>query len=455
MAVSGTKDLTRGKPMKLILGFALPLLFGVLFQQMYNFVDTAIVGKYLGTAKLGAVGSTGAVNFLIVGCSLGMCSGFSVPVSQRFGAGDLSEMRRYVMNAAYCAGVLGVLLGVVTAVLCPEILRLMNTQPAYFEDAVSYIRVIFAAIPVTMVYNMAAGILRALGDSKTPVLFLVMAAVVNVLLDLLFIIRFDMDVAGAAWATVISQLLSGIGCVTVLVKRFTVLRPDREERKVSRRHIRVLLGVGLPMGLQFSITAVGSVVLQVSVNGISEEAVAAITAGSKLSSLCSCVYDALSGTVAVYAGQNLGAGQYRRISTGLLDAAILGIIYSMMATLTLWLFAEPLVRLFVSADETAVIEMTVHYLRVNSSAYIPLMFVNIVRLTVQGMGYTRVAMISGALEMVARSAVALLLVPVYAFNAACFANPAAWIAADLFLFPCYFVTLRKAKRLGERGAITN
>lgn len=451
MAFSGAKDLTTGKPMRLVVGFALPLFVGVLFQQLYSFVDTAVVGRFLGADKLGAVGATASVNFLIVGFCLGICSGFAVPVAQRFGAGDHSEMRRFVMNAIYMIGVIGLLLGVTTALLCPQILTLMRTPENFIHDSVAYIRIIFAAIPITMVYNMAAGILRSLGDSKTPVVFLVIAALINVALDLLFILKFNMGVAGAAWATAISQLISGIGCVWVLVKRFPLLRPEQDEKRVSKKHMKVLVGMGFPMGLQFSITAVGAVVLQGAVNGISDEAVSAIAAGSKLSSLFSCVYDALAMTMTTFAGQNLGAGKPERIGKGLLATGILGTAWSLAAMAVLWTLGPVFTGLFVDPAEQEVTELTCLMLRINSAFYIPLLLVNIVRLSIQGMGFTPVAMIAGATEMVSRALVALFLVPAAGFEGACYASPVAWVAADLFLIPCYLILIRKMMRKKNAG----
>ena len=450
MARSTVKDLTEGKPFRLVTGFALPLLFGVLFQQLYSFVDTAIVGRTLGADKLGAVGSTGSINFLILGFCMGICSGFAIPVAQSFGAKDYSEMRRFVIHAAKLCAVTGVTLGIATALLCPLILQWMNTPDEILDDAVSYIRIIFAAIPVTMLYNMTAGILRSLGDSRTPVLFLILAALLNVVLDLLFIIRFGMGVAGAAWATAVSQLCSGTGCLVFLMKRFPILKTEPAETKWDGRYAKRLMGIGVPMGLQFSITAIGSVILQTSVNGLGTTAVAAVTAGGKLSMFFTCIYDALSSTMATFAGQNVGAKKLDRIGEGLKAASVIGIAYSIFATVVLWLFGKQLVGLFVDAGDSEVIDMAYQYLQANSILYIPLLFVNIVRLTIQGMGFTRVAMIAGLFEMVARSFVALILVPVFKYTAACFANPAAWVAADLFLFPCYFSMMKRLRiRFGQ------
>ncbi|MBQ3279958.1 MAG: MATE family efflux transporter [Clostridia bacterium] len=443
MARTLTRDLTEGKPLKLILSFAAPLLFGVLFQQFYSFVDTAIVGRYLGPDKLAAVGATGSVNFLVIGLCLGLCSGFAIPVAQAFGARNEAEVRRSVFHAIVLSAVLSVIFAVSASLLCKPLLRLMNTPEEIIDDSASYIRIIFAAIPCCILYNMASGILRSLGDSRTPVLFLVMASLINIVLDLFLIIVVKMDVAGAAVATAVSQLLSGIGCVIVMVRRFPILRMSREDRVFSLPMAKHMLGVGLPMGLQFSITAIGAVVVQWSVNGLGVSAVAAISAASKLSMFFACVFDALATTMATFAGQNVGAKKLDRVHEGLKAASRIGVVYCIGAFVVVLFFTRPMLGLFIDpAAAPDVTDMGVRYLTICAAFYIPLLFVNIVRLTIQGMGFTRVAMFAGLFEMVARILVALVLVPALGFTGACLANPAAWIAADAFLFPCYFRTMR-------------
>ena len=443
MSRTMTRDLTAGNPMKLVVSFAAPLLFGVLFQQLYSFVDTAIVGRYLGASKLAAVGATGSVNFLIIGLCLGFCSGFSIPIAQDFGAKDEAGLRRHVWHAVVLSAVISVLLGLAATLLCKPLLRLMNTPEEILDASASYISIIFAAIPCCVLYNMASGILRALGDSKTPVFFLILASLVNIVLDLLLIIVVKMDVAGAAVATAVSQLVSGIGCVIVMQRRFPILRLQPEDKRLSLSTAGKMLGVGLPMGLQFSITAIGSVMVQTSVNGLGVNAVAAVSAASKLSALFACVFDALASTMATFAGQNMGARKLNRVNEGLRDASILGTVYCALAFLAVLFFARPLLGLFVDSQaEAAVTDMGAQFLTINAAFYIPLLFVNIVRLSIQGMGYTRVAMLAGLFEMVARTAVAVLLVPAVGFTGACFANPAAWVLADLFLFPCYRRVMR-------------
>ena len=446
MARNTIKDMTVGSPMKLVLGFALPLLFGFAFQQLYSFVDTAIVGKVLGAEKLAAVGSTGSVNFLILGMCNGLCAGMSIPIAQAFGAKDETDLRRHMANAIYVGAVFSVLLAVATALLCPAILRLMDTDETIIGDAIAYIRIIFIAIPVTVLYNMAGGILRALGDSRTPVIFLAVASLVNIALDLLFMIVFGMGVQGAAIATAISQLVSGVGCVIVMVRGYPILRLTEDDRRFRPAYARHLLGIGIPMGLQYSITAIGSVIMQWSVNGISVAAVAAMTASAKVHMFFACIFDALATTMATFAGQNVGAKRMDRVGQGLKAAAILGIVYSLLANAVVWLFGRQLIGLFLDAAETQVIDMALINLKIIVAFYVLLLFVNIVRLTIQGMGFTSVAMIAGVMEMVARIGVALLAVPAFGYVGACMGNPAAWVFADAFLFPCYFHVVRQLRK---------
>ena len=446
MARSMTKDLTEGKPLKLVLSFAFPLLFGMLFQQFYSFVDTAIVGRYLGADKLAAVGATGSVNFLVIGLCLGFCSGFAIPIAQAFGAKDEQQVRRNVWHAAVLSAGLSLLFGLAATLLCKPLLRLMNTPEEILDASASYIGIIFAAIPCCVLYNMASGILRSLGDSRTPVAFLVLASLVNIVLDLFLILVCGMDVAGAAAATAVSQLVAGLGCVAVIMRRFPILKLTKKDRMFSPKLARSMLSIGLPMGLQFSITAIGSVLVQWSVNGLGVAAVAAVSAAGKLSMFFACVFDALASTMATFAGQNIGAGKLDRVSQGLRAAAAVGTIYCLLALGVVLLFGDSMLGLFIDGGENAaVMSMAFRYLRINAAFYIPLLFVNIVRLSIQGMGFTRVAMFAGLCEMLARMSVALLVVPAAGFTGACFANPAAWVLADLFLFPCYRRVMRSQR----------
>lgn len=433
--------------MKLILGFSVPLLFGFLFQQFYNLVDTLIVGRFLGVDALAAVGSTGSLNFLIIGFCMGVCNGFAIPLAHRFGAGDYRAMRAFMMNGAYLAAGFAVVMTAATVVFCKPILQLMRTPENIIDGAYSYIVIIFMGIPATYLYNLISGVIRSMGDSKTPVIFLTLASVMNIALDLILIIVFGMGVAGAALATVISQAVSGIGCLLYSRKKFEILRTSEEERRVNASYMKTLCGMGIPMGLQYSITAIGSVILQSAVNTLGSNAVASMTAGSKIGMFFCCPFDALGSTMATYGGQNVGAKKMDRIKEGLKACSLLGIGYSVFAFVVLFFTGEHLAMFFVESATADVIANVQTFLLINSACYIPLAFVNIVRFLIQGMGYSKFAILAGVFEMAARALVGFVFVPMFGFAAACFASPVAWIFADIFLFPAFFHVFKKTKKM--------
>ena len=447
-----TKDMTNGSPMKLILGFSVPLLFGFLFQQFYNLMDTLIVGRFLGVDDLAAVGSTGSVNFLIIGFCMGVCNGFAIPLAHKFGAGDYKGMRGFMMNAIYLSAIFAVVMTIVTVIFCMPILELMRTPENIIDGAYRYIVIIFWGIPVTYLYNLVSGIIRSMGDSRTPVVFLVIAAVINIGLDLFFIVVLGTGVEGAAWATVISQLISGVGCLIYSIRHFEILHPEKEEMQVNKTYMMTLCGMGVPMGLQYSITAIGSVILQSAVNSLGSHAVAAMTAGSKIGMFFCCPFDALGGTMATYAGQNVGAKKLDRVTQGLKAASLIGIIYSLIAFVILFFGGKYIALLFMDADQTEIIDRVAMFLIGNSMFYIPLTFVNVVRFTIQGMGFSTFAILAGVCEMAARSLVGFCLVPVFGFLPACFASPLAWIFADAFLIPAFFHCMKKLKVLFGEAA---
>jgi putative MATE family efflux protein len=448
-----TKDLTEGNPLGLILGFSFPVLLGYIFQQFYNVVDTVIVSKILGVEALAAVGSTGSVNFLIIGFCMGLCGGFAIPVAQKFGAKDFRLMRQYVFNAGILCILFSVVLTFLTVVFCRPILVAMQTPLAIIDRSVSYIRLIFCGIPLIILYNMVSSIIRALGDSKTPVFFLILSSLLNIALDLLFILVFGLDVAGAALATIISQGIAGVACLVYMRKKFEILRFSAEDKKVKGKHFLALCNVGVPMGLQYSITAIGSVILQVSVNSLGWAAVAAVTAASRISMFFCTPFDALGTAMATYGGQNTGAGKFERLKSGVRACAFLGFIYSLFAWVVMYFFGARLSLLFLHSDATQIIENAHRFLIVISAFYFPLALVNIVRFTIQGMGFSRFAVFSGIFEMIARMSVALFAVPIWGFSAVCFAAPFAWILADCFLIPAFFLSYRKLENLQKNYAI--
>lgn len=446
MERSTVKNMTAGSPMKLILQFLLPLLLGMLFQQFYNLMDTLIVGRFLGKEALASVGGTGSINFMIIGFCMGVCNGFAIPVAQAFGAENHEELRKYAANSIWLSMLFSVVTMGVVCILCRKILFWMKTPADIFEGSYDYIFVIFLGIPVVYLYNLISGILRSLGDSKTPLYFLFFSSVVNILLDLFTVCVLHMGVAGAAWATVISQGISGILCLFYIRKKYPILRIQREEWRMDGRCMKHLCMMGIPMGLQYSITAIGSVILQTAVNSLGSTAVASITAGNKIGMFFCCPFDAMGSTMATYAGQNLGARKLDRITAGIKACGMIAIGYSILSGLILCIFGGNLASIFIKGKDQQIFHNAAILLQCTSAFYIPLAFVNIVRFTIQGLGYGNLAMLAGVCEMIARGAVGFLFVPLFGYIAACFAGPVAWVMADLFLFPAYFFVLARLKR---------
>lgn len=440
-----TKSLTEGNPLKLILQFSAPILLSMLFQQFYNLVDTMIVGRILGENALAAVSSTSSINFMIIGFSMGVCNGFAIPMAQAFGGKEEHELKRYIGSCLWLCVGFSAVLAITTGLLCTQILQLMGTPAEILRDASYYIGILFWGIPVTYLYNMTSAMLRAVGDSRTPVVFLGLAAILNIILDIVFITVVGVGVMGAAIATVIAQGVSGLLCLVYIGKKFPILQPKGDEWRLRRRHAVRLCSMGLPMGLQYSVTAIGSVILQSAVNSLGTTFVAAVGAANKLSVVFCCPFDALGATIATYAGQNIGAGKPDRVHEGVKSCMLLGSIYAVTACLVFFLAGSQLAALFADPANTALIGYIRHMLIIVSLFYIPLTGVNVYRFCIQGMGYSSIAIFAGVMEMVGRSATAAL-VTVWGFNAACFAGPVAWILADSFLIPAYYHFLHREKK---------
>ena len=441
-----TKDMTTGSPMKNIIRFCLPLMLGNLFQQLYNMADTIIVGRFVGKIALSAVGSVGALNFLIIGSVIGLCTGFAIPIAQRFGAQDIRSLKKYVANIIYTSAVLGVVFTVGAVLFTHPLLKLLNTPEEIYQEAYDYIVIIFAGIGATMFYNLLASIVRSLGDSKTPLYFLLFSSVLNVGLDILLITVFDMGVRGASVATVISQLVSGILCFIYVKRSFPILHITKETSKPDFKYIKALLRNGLPMALQFSITALGSVMLQSCVNGLGADAIAAVTIGGKTQLMIVLPSETIGITMATYCGQNLGAKKLDRIKKGIGRGFILAAIYSVIGMCVARFLGPYLSLLFVSGSETQVIALAQQYINAGSYFYIILSVLFLLRNSLQGLGYSVTAMMTGVFELCARGIGGFIFVKHFGYDAACFVNPFAWIVADMFLFPAFFTVMHKLNK---------
>lgn len=438
-----TKDLTTGSPLKLIAYFAFPTYLGMLFQQFYSVVDTIIVGKLLGIGPLAGVGSTGSLNFMVLGFCMGLCSGFAIPIAQKFGAHQDAALRKFVANSAYLAVIFSAALTVPVCVFCRPILRLMNAPEDVFEYAYRYIFIIFLGIPAAFLYNLLAGILRSLGDSKTPVVFLALSSFLNIALDIITIRAFGMGVEGTAIATVASQAASGIICLVYMKKRYAILRMNAQERRPDGRCMARLCYMGIPMGLQYSVTAIGSLIIQATMNGFGSAAVAGATAAQRIHGFLACPIEALGSTMAPYTGQNMGAGKLDRITGGVRAASITGFVCSAVLYAVVCLFGRSLVCIFLDVPDQVVIGYAAQFLQITAAGYCLLTLVNVVRFSIQGMGFSVLAIISGVMEMIARGIAGILIAPRLGFAAVALAHPLAWIFADAFLIPAFFLCRRR------------
>ncbi len=450
--MASTKEMTSGAPLPLILNFTLPLLLGNLLQQTYSLVDAAIVGKFLGINALASVGASSSVIFLILGFCNGCCGGFGIPIAQKFGAHDYSTMRKYVWASLKLTTVMSVLIAIVTSLLCAFILRTMRTPENIFYDAYLYLLITFIGVPCTFFYNLFSCIIRALGDSKTPFWFLLFSTILNILLDLFCILVLGWGVAGASIATVVSQGLSAFLCYHYMMRKFEILQATPSERRFDRRLALNMLGIGVPMGLQFSITAIGSIMLQSANNALGTACVAAFTSAMRIKMFFLCPLESLGMAMATYCGQNYGAGKPERIWSGIKASFLLMGVYVVANFFILWFGAKYMALLFVSAAEVEIIKDTELFLHVAATFFPMLGLLCILRYSIQGVGYTTLAMLSGVSEMIARILVSVLAVPAFGYIAVCFGDPTAWMAADLFLVPTFIVIYR---RLKSRGVVMN
>jgi len=450
-----SKEMTSGPCLPLIFNFTLPLLLGNMLQQTYSLIDAAIVGKFLGINALASVGASTSVVFLILGFCNGCCGGFGIPVAQKFGARDYVSMRRLVSVSLKLAGMMSVGIALITCLLCAFILRTMQTPENIFQDAYWYLLITFIGVPCTFFYNLLSSIIRALGDSKTPFWFLLFSTILNVLLDLLCILVFHWGVAGAAIATVFSQGVSAVLCYSYMYRKFEILRMQPADKRFRPELARQLIFVGVPMGLQFSITAIGSIMLQSANNALGTACVAAFTAAMRIKMFFLCMLESLGIAMATFCGQNYGAGKPERIWTGVKAASLMMIVYVAAVAIILWGFSEKFVLLFVDPSETEIIADAALFLHISVSFFPVLGLLCILRYSIQGAGYTKLAMFSGVSEMIARILVSVVAVPLWGFWAVCFGDPTAWVFADAFLIPAFIYVYRRLRLIvaRERGDI--
>lgn len=439
------RDMTMGSPGKIILQFTFPLFIGNVFQQLYNMADTIIVGKFVGANALAAVGSTGTIMFLIIGFLQGLTAGFTVPTAQKFGAGDLKSMRKTVGSAVILSAGVSVVMTVISMLGMKSLLHLLNTPSDIFDDAYAYIMVICGGIFAQVLYNLLASILRALGNSKIPLYFLILAAGLNIVLDLLFIVVFHMGAVGAAYATVISQGVSGVLCLIYIIKKVPVLKMEKDDWKMKGHLVKIQFGVGFPMALQYSITAIGSMMMQSALNILGSVVIAGFTAGSKIEQLVTQAYVALGTTMATYSAQNMGAGKVDRIRKGFKNAMIIGTVYSVVTSIFVMTVGKYLTPLFLSENLGQIMGYVDIYLKCVGLFFIPLAVVNIFRNGIQGMGYGLLPMMAGVAELIGRGVVAIFASEKKSYVGVCMASPVAWILAGGLLLVMYYFIMKNIK----------
>ena len=444
---SGTTDLTVGKPLFQILRFALPLVLGTLFQQLYSFADTVIVGRCLGTDALGAVGTTYSLNFLILGFVQGACVGFGIPVAETFGAKDKGGLRKYLFNGALLCVVLSVVFTLFTTLMAGPLLQLIHTPEELYADAVLYIRIIFLGIPATVLYNYASSVLRAMGDSQHPFYFLLAASVLNIGLDYLLIVSMGMGVDGAAIATVLSQLLSGGLCAFWFFTRTAKqeeLTFRGQSSLLSAGHCKRLAYIGFPMGFEYSVSAIGAVIMQDAINLLGSTAVAAQTAGEKIRQMFTLPMESVGMAMATYVGQNHGAHRTDRIQQGIKDGCTIQLTYCVAAWVVIFFVKPYAVGLVLGDADPAVTAGAIQYLAIMSTLFCFHGLLMIFRNTLQGLGYSVQAIISGVGELIGRSLGGLLVVKTgLGYVGICLSNPFAWGLAMLY---CMFMVRRMLKR---------
>ena len=446
-------DMTKGSPAKLILKFIIPVILGNIFQQLYNVVDTIIVGQFVGVEALAAVGATGTICFLIMGFTGGLTSGFTVMVSQRFGAGDREGVKQSV-GSAYILSILVTIIMTTISILGMDwLLTIMQTPEDIYNMSKEYIIVICLGLGLNILYNLLSSMMRAVGNSKVPLYFLILSAFLNVVLDLVFIIVFKMGVAGAAWATIVSQGVSGLLCLIYIVKKVPVLQIERKHLILDKWCVHNQLSLGIPMALQYSITAVGSIMVQTTLNMLGSTVVAAYTVAGKAEQFVTQVYGAMGMTMSTYAAQNRGVGDVERIKKGAKIAFLMTTVYSIVVFIALEAALPWVVQLFVAGDISDVIGYARTYVTICGVAFSGLGAIFIYRNVLQGCGYGFLPMMGGVLELVCRGIIAVISAYFMSYAGVCCANGVTWIVTALYLWICYKYTMKTKGVMMESKAL--
>lgn len=445
------QDMTRGNPLRLIFFFMLPILGGNLFQQFYTMVDTFVVGRFIGVHALAAVGSTGPITFFVLGFVIGLNAGFSVIISQKFGAKDERSMRKAVAMSILSALFLSILVSFLAIISVKPLLEILNTPQNIIKDAQDYLVILYLGIVATIYYNLLAAILRALGDSRSPLYFLLIASVLNIIGDLVSVIILDMGVKGVALATISSQGISALLCLFYIYKRYPILHLKREDWSIDWPMIGRLLRIGLPSALQFSVCAIGVMIVQSVINTFGSDTVAAYSVGTRIEQLVTQPLMTLGLAMATYSAQNLGGGYLPRISQGLKSALILNVIFSLAAFLLVFFAGDFLALLFIDASQSHVIEQTSQYLSLISYFFIPLGLIFVFRNTCQGLGSGLIPMLSSIQELLFRALAAFTLPGLLGYKGIILSSPMAWIAAAILLIFAYRIQMRHFHRIMKQS----
>ena len=453
MAKEMTKDLTTGSPMKIFIMFSIPILLGNLFQQLYNMVDTIIVGQYLGEEALAAVGTTGCLMFLVLGFANGIAQGFGVMIAQAFGAGNHKQLRHFVALIVVLTILVSLILSLPTTIFSKNLLMLLNVPDNILAMADSYIKVIFAGLILTMAYNVEASILRGVGDSKTPLYFLLLASVLNIILDFVLIVFAKMGTAGAAYATVIGQGVSAVLCFIYMHVKFPLLRLSREDFYYDWDNSKKLLSLGIPMAINYSITAIGTMILQAAINVFGSSVVASYTAASKIINLTTQTMPSLGTTSATYCGQNLGAGKYGRIYKGMRCGFVLCAIVGVLGAV-ISLIAEPwMISMFIPNPTAEAMGYAHIYLVRACTCMIPLAWIFVYRSAMQGLNQALVPMLCGTVELVSRFLVIAIVSKPFGYSGVCWTDPVCWLVTGVMVLAAYLLWERKFKRSHVADAI--